>query len=77
MHDAIEWQDIIELDADDIEKLNSEKCYFNRESYEILTESQLRKGFEMYAWGIDFDNYDDFIANVTAPYESLTELQPN
>lgn len=71
---AIEWQDVIEIDEQDMETLKSEKCYFCKDSAEILSESELKKGYEMNAYGMDFDSYEEFISAVTAPWESLIEM---
>lgn len=71
---AIEWQDIVPLSADDLKKLQTEKCYFCADSSEILSESELKKGYEMNAYGMDYDNYEDFISAVTSPWESLTAI---
>lgn len=71
---AIEWQDIVPLSADDLKKLQTEKCYFCADSSEILSESELKKGYETNAYGMDFDSYEDFISAVTSPWESLTAM---
>lgn len=72
---AIEWQDVLQLDDDDMEKLNSEKCYFCKDTNEIITESFLREQFERYDYmKNDYETFEEFISAQTAPWESLVEM---
>lgn len=76
LESSLEWRDFIELDKYDIEKLESEKCYFCKDSDMIWTRSELKHDYDHDAFcdHDDFESFDEWLSAQCAPWESLFEM---
>ena len=74
LEDLTWCNDVIPLEEQDLVKLKSEKCYFCEESHEVLSESEMRKGFYEFCYSDEWESFEDWIGYVTAPWEPVRDM---